>query len=576
MLDTTKVYEEERCMRGKIWVCVIVVLCCIAMSSGCRERDELTKELVLVRDNTCQFVIIGDSEAEYMESFVAGFETMTGMAPEVYSPEEASEDLIHILAGTPEEMGAEALLARVPYFGYLICTLDDNIYILAYNADILEEAVAAFLSETAEFYSDGEMVIPKDYTISQSVSEAFPVSEVPYLEGGENARVFDVYDSHEMVLVEGVQESEFDAYCSELISNGYQLYSENEMNGNLFRTYYTEDGIMLHTYWIEYFEEVRTIVAKDVELPIQNTETDIVCTPLLHQLEALNAAKVDGGMGYIIRLTDGRFLIIDGGENTTANVKAIYSFLKEQAPDPEHIVIAAWYVSHAHSDHWGAFGGFAETYYQDSTITLESILFNACDTWEQMRYSVSDTAEMEETCKKYYPEVPVYKPLTGQVYTFATTTLEILYTMSDFLPNTIQQESDVDTKGNWNGDYNVQSMVCIVDIDSTADKSDRVCFLADTTTVACNEMCYRYGDYLKCDIVQVAHHGLAPLPNSASCRRHNGTKEIYELIDPDVALWPTSEAKVAERIELEPNEYLASIVDEIIIAGAGGHTFVIE
>ena len=275
--------------------------------------------------------------------------------------------------------------------------------------------------------------------------------------------------------------------------------------------------------------------------------------------------------GYIIRLADGRFLVFDGGNQTEENADAIYSFLKANAPDANNIVIASWYITHAHKDHGGGFIAFAEKYGNDSSVKLESIMFNPCDTLEQMRYSTSITKKLQAAFASYYADVPVYKPLTGQVYTFGKTTIEILYTMSDFLPNTIEYE--IDGKG---GDYNIQSMVSLIDIDSTADLKDKFFLMGDATTKACNEISYRYGNHIKSDYVQVSHHGFVPGLTGMNCRRHGGTVEIYSLIDADIALWPTSEAKVSERIELGANAYLASIVDEIVIAGNGARTFEIK
>lgn len=554
-------------MKKKLISLIMVALCCLAMCVGCATDSK--ENITLVSGDKCKFVVVGDEEANYVSAIIEKFNSVTGVTPEVYSGEEAPDDLAQIVVGNPDELGVGELASEVPYFGYLIRVLDGDVYILAYDEEVLIEAVTSFLGEFENWYSDGKMKIAADYTVAESVSDVFPAAEAPYLEGGEKARVFDVDNEHQMVLIEGVEKKEFEAYCSELTSNGYELHSENEMNGNLFKTYYTESGVMLHTYWIEFFEEVRTIVANTSLLPIvSNTEAEAVCTPLLHQFKALDEEQADGGMGYALRLADGRFIIVDGGDPTEENRDAIYNFLKQNALDPNNIVIASWYITHAHTDHGGAFLEFAKKYSTDSSIKIESFMFNPCDTTEQMMYCTSLTLDLEYTFAANYPNVPVYKPLTGQVYKFAKTTIEILYTMPDFLPNTIQYESD--GKG---GDYNIQSMVSIVDIDSTAELKDRWFVMGDITTVACNEMGYRYGDYMKCDYVQVSHHGLVPLPTGANCRRHGGTIEIYGYINPDIALWPTSEAKVAERSELEVNDYLVSIVDEVVTAGKGGRTF---
>lgn len=548
-------------MKKKMIGLLVLVVFCVAICIGCVGGSG--KKVSLVSGEKCKFVIVGEEETSYVSAIVSKVNALTGATPEVYALKDAPENQMRIFVGNPDELQASEIISEVPYFGYLSRIFDGDLYILAYHEEVLIEAVTDFLGELEGWNSNGKIKVAEDYKVVKKVSETFPVAEVPYLEGGGNATVHDYDDNHQVVTLEGVEKKEFEVYCDKLVAGGYELHSENEINGNLFKTYHNEAGMMLHTYWIEHFEEVRTIVANTLLLPItSNADAESICTPLLHQMKGSEEE------GYILRLADGRFIIVDGGNPTEENADAIYSFLKENAPDANNIVIAAWYLTHAHTDHGGGIVAFGGKYGADSSIKVESIMFNTCDTTEQMKYSTSYKMEIVNAINTYYADVPVYKPLTGQVYTFGKTTIEILYTMSDFLPNTIEYESD--GKG---GDYNVQSMVCIIDMDSTADLKDRWFVMGDTTTVACNEMCYRYGDYMKCDFVQVSHHGLSALPTGANCRRHCATIEIYELIDPDIALWPTNAEKVQERIELEVNDYLASIVDEIVIAGNGGRTF---
>ena len=398
----------------------------------------------------------------------------------------------------------------------------------------------------------------------------------------------DCDDDYQMSLLTNMEESEYEAYCENVVALGYELCSENEMNEsetnrNIFRTYTTESGDILHTYWVEHSQEVRTIVAdSSVEMsaiPVTSEATsETKYTPLLYQI----GSSEDEGMGYIIRLSDGRFIIIDGGYNSTTsgNALAIYSFLKSKAPDSSNIVIAAWFFTHTHSDHCGAFIYFAENLLNLGNFTVESIIYNACDTTEQLANCATDTSlktSVESTIATYYPDAKVYKPLTGQVYTFADTSIEILYTMSDFLPNVIQAESD----GN-GGDYNVQSVVSIIDIDNTADKSDKFFVMGDTTLTACQEMCSRYGSYMESDFVQVAHHGLNRIEDGTShnCRRNGPNIATYDYIVKEgstIAFWPTSTSKFEERTAedsfIEVNIHLVGIVKENVVAGDGGATY---
>ena len=512
------------------------------------------------------FAVVGDADTNYVEAIVAKVNTLTGAEPAVYSPKNAPAQPC-IVAGNPDELNVGDMIAEVPYFGYLVTVRNGNVYILAYHDEVLAEAASVFLRELEGWTANGKIKPAEGYEVLQTVSVTFSENDVPYLEGGENASVHNYDNGHQVVTLEGVSKAEFEAYCAKLEAEGFKLHGENEINGNRFMTYANSSGKMIHTYWTEYFGEARIVVATTDLLPFTSeAKNPVDCIPLLYQMEG------EDEEGYILRLADGRFLIVDGGNPTEENADEIYNFLKKNAPDADNIVIAAWYITHAHTDHCGAVEAFAGKYGNDSTIDVECFLFNPCETSEQMLYcEISYKLNMEVALAAYYPNVPVYKPLTGQVYTFGKTTVEILYTMSDFMPNTIEYE--IDGKG---GDYNVMSTVCIIDIDSTQDLKDRFFVMGDTTTVACNEMCYRYGDAMKCDFVQMSHHGLSVLPNAKNCRRHCATVEIYELIDPSIALWPASVEKAKERSVLEVNDYLMSIVDQVVIAGEGGFTFEIK
>lgn len=393
---------------------------------------------------------------------------------------------------------------------------------------------------------------------------------------GANSGVSNIIDCDEgytMSLLTNMDKNAFDAYCTRLVTAGYSLQSENTMNEsdtnrNIARTYYsTTTRYMIHTYWVEYSQEVRAISAQVDEKVaalsgLDTTTSTETCDTIFHQLEALHPVTVtsdsssiatsDGGMGYIIRLKDGRFIIIDGG--STDNAEEIYTFLNDNASDKNNIIIATWFITHAHGDHSGAFRQFVATYMDSNSagyksgISIESIMYNPCNTTEQTENTELIDTEITTVITNYLADATVYKPLTGQIYTFAGTSIEILYTMSDFLPNTVNYADDDDTDKGM--DYNVQSVVSIIDIDNTQDRSDRIFMMADTTAFACNEMMKRYGAYMQCDYVQIAHHGLNEITDSTSSRRHGATKAIYECIikrNFTIALWPSSVERYADR-----------------------------
>jgi hypothetical protein len=125
----------------------------------------------------------------------------------------------------------------------------------------------------ADNYAGGTLSLAGDLHSSKATSQRFGAGDVPYLEGGENARVFDCDDKHQMVLLESVDKNEFIDYCKKLGGLGFELDSENGKNGNMFKTYYSsERKLMLHTYWIEHSGEVRTVAANTTRLPANDTE----------------------------------------------------------------------------------------------------------------------------------------------------------------------------------------------------------------------------------------------------------------------------------------------------------------
>lgn len=551
-------------------VLLLLAAICLTILFGCAAQPEIETQPPEIETQPLHeiseipsTIVIGNEEKSYVRAIASRVNTLIGAENLVYTAENAPDADMRIYIGNPQELQLGSLAEELLFYDYLITVKDGNLYILSYNDKRLEEAAMVVLNEINGWYSNKTIAVPDDYAFVSNLSEVFSDNSIPYIEGYSQITAHDYDNDHYVLAMRDISADEFDAYCAKLVGEGYMLYAENEIGDNHFLTYTNEAGIMLHTYRIDYSDEARIIVAETDLLPfVSAADAEAVCTPLLHQLRSGEE------MGYIIRLADGRFIIIDGGNSNSGTEDEIYSFLKRHAPDSEHIEIAAWFITHAHIDHCGGMIEFAKKYASDSSFSIQCVMFNPCESAEQMEYCGSNRKDLCAILDTYYPEVPIYKPLTGQRFTFGKTTIDILYTMSDFLPNTIAYEPD----GN-GGDYNVMTTVSIIDIDSTADLGDRFFVMGDTTTVACNEMSARYGAAMKCDFVQVSHHGHSPLPTGLNCRRNNATSEIYDLIDPDIALWPAETKNIAERSELEVNAHLISIVDEVVVAGRGARTF---
>jgi len=84
--------------------------------------------------------------------------------------------------------------------------------------------------------------------------------------------------------------------------------------------------------------------------------------------------------------------------------------------------------------------------------------------------------------------------------------------------------------------------------------------LADATSRSINHIYKAYGNYLKSDMVQLAHHGV------------NGGVLLYQTIDADVVLWPIAvDASYNQGVELirdvAYNKVATDLAEEVYVAG---------
>ena len=106
--------------------------------------------------------------------------------------------------------------------------------------------------------------------------------------------------------------------------------------------------------------------------------TEKVARAQITQLSFDESVK-NRGMGYVITLEDGSYLIVDGGMNQAGgggqDEVMLYNYLQShnQRTDGK-IVIAAWVFTHEHDDHVSLFLDFSSLYAK--TVVLETILWN--------------------------------------------------------------------------------------------------------------------------------------------------------------------------------------------------------
>ena len=290
--------------------------------------------------------------------------------------------------------------------------------------------------------------------------------------------------------------------CKYFDSNGFKLYGYNEM-GNVLAATYTRAGLMMHVYWIGgELNELAIVNGRESgkALPpavpeVTEGKYDTVITQM-RAVEADVSTQING-MGYVVRLADGSFLVFDGGYST--RVDELWDTLVTLNGGEDGIVIRAWLLTHGHGDHTQCYFAFADKY--ASRVTLETLLFSP----------------FQDETSKYLGALIKFKGAealcvhTGMVFRFCDVKLEILCATDE-----IYYDGDSD-------DYNNSSIVSRI----YKDGGKSCMILGDAGDDVSTRLIPMYGEYLQSDICQAAHHGVEDF-----------TIEAYRLIRAAIWFYP--------------------------------------
>ena len=413
---------------------------------------------------------------------------------------------------------------------YIIRALGNKIIVTGNEREGFEPAFEKFVEYIVNNDEDGKVVLSGDFFLSGKAGnkDAKAFYEVPAYPGGMVEDFALLGNNYTQATIYKTDVEMYEYYSTRLEAYGYTLYSENEISGNLYSTYTKEDE-MVYYYYCPNTSEARIIVAEEVALPsLEEVKYTAVCEPAFISLKSLdeNGAVKGDSQGCIIRFADGTFMVYDGGNKNSAQAKQIYEALATYAPDSRNIVIRAWMFSHFHGDHTGAFQSFVSLYKNNPYLTVESFIYNFCNTAEQTQtFSNGQMTNTDNTVKTLGADIPVYKCLTGQIYRFPGMDMEVLATMSDFIPQVIGYEaSDADrSKGDGN------TMTVVTRLKTTEGNT---CMLTgDATNIVLDCMVDRYGaEYLDSDIVTTPHHA----HNRDSYRARNATIKFYDAAKPEI------------------------------------------
>ncbi len=329
-----------------------------------------------------------------------------------------------------------------------------------------------------------------------------------------------VYDCREgcfMKLYRNFTKAEFENWICEMKADGFELLQETENNGNLYACLMGE--VQVNAFFTPCDSILRVAVSEEKRTPcFTQTACEGNGETAFYGFES-DQALIDCGMCLLVQCPDNSFFVVDSGHYMQFNDNdRIYKFMRERTPEGQKVVINGWLLTHAHSDHISKFMDYLRYNCYDTII--EGIYSNLIpDTYYAHTEWTREEVMLSKKLFKMLSEtkIPTYKIHTGQRFYIRNLAFDVLGTHEDIYPNKVE-------------DYNDSSCMVMM----TAEGS-KVFIPGDASVKASVELEKRYGETLKCDVVQIAHHG------------HRGlSTKAYEYLNADVAVFPITRIKFDE------------------------------
>ncbi len=247
-------------------------------------------------------------------------------------------------------------------------------------------------------------------------------------------------------------------------------------------------------------------------------------------------------MSYCIKTADNQSFVIDGGDLPEEGY--LSAFIKEKFGGK----VDVWFITHPHKSHTAAFAEII----RKGTIIVKKIIYSYVDPELALKYEPSSFSDVENFNNAVKTsKIPSVRVRNGDRLKFGKNIVKII--------GAEMLDSDRNYINNTGVVYKFNF------------KTASVLFLGDIGNEAGLSLMTAFKDELKCDILQMSHHGYYGVSN-----------ELYGMISPDICLWPTckeiwpdgSNVLTRESRDIKNTyEYMNSVgVIEHYIAGIDGLT----
>ena len=460
--------------------------------------------------------------------------------------------------------------------GQSVAKVMGNKFVLSFtNNESATKLIEAFKASLSKRATKPELIIDAkwnssikgsiDYEGSQSFNEDGVVNRIsaaPAVFGTE-------YDSGQYgrtyIKKNVTTKTAFDKFCVDLESLGCKRYTANTIGDNMFATYVTQTQI-IHLMYFPSKSEIRTAIDPRGNGYNPDTDQPFFTLPKLQsenkytkknddpKMIVVDIANADwpGGLCIIYKLADGRFFIVDAGMGGATHDKRtdvgsssewIYKTLAKYAEDKNNIQVAAWLITHPHSDHAGGLYdmavGWHAKYGKSKTdvswikdkIKIDTVIYN------QPAKMVHGRASWMDTILKAFNVKNIVKAHPGQVFYIADLTLTIYGSQDIMIEDTKNMTGD-------RCDLNEQSVSARVEFNGKS-----ILVLGDSDVFPNRQLAPIYKNTLKSDILQLAHHGYGD----------TGDASVNSYCDPSIAIWAERNSNPWNKWPIKENKSIKDI-----------------
>ena len=434
---------------------------------------------------------------------------------------------LEIIVGATDHPETSELLYDMSYGDYAVRAIGNKLIVIASDKDGYDKAVSYLIGVLDNGYDkDAKIITVSTSELSKLESTNKQLSALPVYEGGTYYATYDAgrvtagADCDE-IIIKSTTSEEYDEYLEKLSARGYTQYTTNNIGNNKFAIY-TNDKYTLNVGYYDYEKSARLLVEPKGALPTLAEDNDsskeAKITDSQMTMIAVSSGNENIGLSMLIRLEDGRFIVVDGAGSR--NLDHFVRTIKKQAAEyTNKPIIAAWIITHGHSDH-GQLLSDRYSNIKSSGITVESIILNEVSTSDPT--SGGGYGYTKKIIEGAAPTLgaDLYKAHVGQTFHISNCKLEVMFSQEANAPNTCIE-------------YNSTSIIIKMTFtDSETGKETTYLSTGDATGFGMQTACNIFGDYMKCDIMNVNHHGLG-------CSGGNTElAESYKLVAPALVLWP--------------------------------------